>query len=225
MSVTLHSHSWANALIFAGASEPSSTRSALSISSVSSSSRSSVAGHPVRSLPRQSQSPHELANVQTCRFIRSTLALNGIPFVNSHTSAEALWEHIVFLNGEQAGIDMYGESAVSSLATRRGIGMSQASWGIKHSATRSSAESSHSAHTRSSTSPEKKKVAFDLDVRENAASGKERLKDQEIRPESATIAVDPPLAARAYPSSPITRPSTSSLSAHRASHPSPCIST
>ena len=55
---------------------------------------------------------YEMANLTVCRFIRGTLAMNVIPFVRQHTSAKALYEQIIFLYGEQAGIDMVGGPAV-----------------------------------------------------------------------------------------------------------------
>jgi len=48
------------------------------------------------------------ANTETCRFIRGTLAMNVIPHVRQHRTAKALWHNLLWLYGEEAGIDMQG---------------------------------------------------------------------------------------------------------------------
>lgn len=48
------------------------------------------------------------ANTETCRFIRGTLAMNVIPHVRQHHTAKALWHNLLWLYGEEAGIDTQG---------------------------------------------------------------------------------------------------------------------
>lgn len=48
------------------------------------------------------------ANTGTCRFIRETLAANVIPFVRHYNTAKTLFFNLVWLYGEDAGIDMQG---------------------------------------------------------------------------------------------------------------------
>ncbi|KAL2408159.1 hypothetical protein ABEF95_000729 [Exophiala dermatitidis] len=48
------------------------------------------------------------ANTATCRFIRSTLAINVTPFVRQHKNAKALFFNLVWLYGDEAGIDTQG---------------------------------------------------------------------------------------------------------------------
>jgi len=48
------------------------------------------------------------ANTGTCRFIRETLAANVIPFVRQYNSAKTLFFNLVWLYGEDAGIDAQG---------------------------------------------------------------------------------------------------------------------
>jgi hypothetical protein len=48
------------------------------------------------------------ANTGTCRFIRETLATNVIPFVRQYNTAKILFFNLVWLYGEDAGIDTQG---------------------------------------------------------------------------------------------------------------------
>ncbi|KAH0843679.1 hypothetical protein AYO21_05464 [Fonsecaea monophora] len=48
------------------------------------------------------------ANTATCRFIRATLAMNVGPFVRQYTTAKTLFFNLVWLYGEDAGIDTQG---------------------------------------------------------------------------------------------------------------------
>jgi hypothetical protein len=48
------------------------------------------------------------ANTGTCRFIRETLAANVIPFVRQYNSAKTLFFSLIWLYGEEAGIDTQG---------------------------------------------------------------------------------------------------------------------
>ncbi|KAJ9608302.1 hypothetical protein H2200_007290 [Cladophialophora chaetospira] len=48
------------------------------------------------------------ANTGTCRFIRETLATNVIPFVRQYNTAKTLFFNLVWLYGEEAGIDTQG---------------------------------------------------------------------------------------------------------------------
>jgi hypothetical protein len=50
----------------------------------------------------------QTANTATCRFIRATLALNVAPFVRQHKTAKALYLNLVWLYGEDGGIDTQG---------------------------------------------------------------------------------------------------------------------
>jgi hypothetical protein len=50
----------------------------------------------------------EQANLSLCRFIRATLALNVRPFVRRHAEARTLWDALVRLFGEPAGVAMVG---------------------------------------------------------------------------------------------------------------------
>ncbi|KAK5063146.1 hypothetical protein LTR84_005222 [Exophiala bonariae] len=49
-----------------------------------------------------------MANTDTCRFIRGTLAMNVIPHVRQHDTARGLWHNLLWLYGEEAGIDTQG---------------------------------------------------------------------------------------------------------------------
>ncbi|KEF57648.1 uncharacterized protein A1O9_05566 [Exophiala aquamarina CBS 119918] len=53
------------------------------------------------------------ANTETCRFIRGTLAINVLPHVRQHHTAKALWHNLLWLYGEQAGIDTQGGPPVT----------------------------------------------------------------------------------------------------------------
>lgn len=48
------------------------------------------------------------ANTETCRFIRGTLAINVIPHVRQHNTAKSLWHNLLWLYGEESGIDTQG---------------------------------------------------------------------------------------------------------------------
>ncbi|KIW24632.1 uncharacterized protein PV07_10336 [Cladophialophora immunda] len=50
----------------------------------------------------------DAANTATCRFIRATLATNVGPFVRQYTAARTLFFNLVWLYGEEAGIDSQG---------------------------------------------------------------------------------------------------------------------
>ncbi|KAL2404206.1 hypothetical protein ABEF93_000847 [Exophiala dermatitidis] len=56
------------------------------------------------------------ANTATCRFIRSTLAMNVTPFVRQHKNAKALFFNLIWLYGDEAGIDTQGGPAVPAAA-------------------------------------------------------------------------------------------------------------
>ncbi|EXJ72702.1 uncharacterized protein A1O5_03849 [Cladophialophora psammophila CBS 110553] len=56
------------------------------------------------------------ANMATCRFIRATLAMNVSPFVRQYTTAKTLFFHLVWLYGEDAGIDSQGGPPVPANA-------------------------------------------------------------------------------------------------------------
>lgn len=56
----------------------------------------------------QERSEWHTANAATCRFIRATLALNVAPFVRQHNTAKALYLNIIWLYGDEAGIDTQG---------------------------------------------------------------------------------------------------------------------
>ena len=93
------------------------------ISAVSSPSQSHTTLYNILhapSLSRTSISTHqavhrtyEHANLTITRFIRGTLAINVIPFVRQHTSAKGLYEQLIYLYGERAGIDMFGGPSMS----------------------------------------------------------------------------------------------------------------
>lgn len=56
---------------------------------------------------------YERANLTMTRFIRGTLGMNVTPFVRQHTSAKGLYEQLIYLYGERAGIDMVGGPAMN----------------------------------------------------------------------------------------------------------------
>lgn len=56
------------------------------------------------------------ANTATCRFIRATLAENVVPFVRQYNSAKLLFFNLVWLYGEDAGIDTQGGPPVPANA-------------------------------------------------------------------------------------------------------------
>jgi hypothetical protein len=105
--------------------EPPSPRSpdSLSLSSRSSTSPTPTSPAPSLSLPPSTpQTAHrayELANLLTTRFIRGTLAMNVIPFVRQHTSAKGLYEQLIYLYGERAGIDTVGGPPLNLSMRRR----------------------------------------------------------------------------------------------------------
>jgi hypothetical protein len=57
---------------------------------------------------QQERNEWHRANAATCRFIRATLALNVAPFVRQHNTAKALYLNIIWLYGDEAGIDTQG---------------------------------------------------------------------------------------------------------------------
>ncbi|KAK5196457.1 hypothetical protein LTR92_004002 [Exophiala xenobiotica] len=57
---------------------------------------------------QQERTEWHRANAATCRFIRATLALNVAPFVRQHNTAKALYLNIIWLYGDEAGIDTQG---------------------------------------------------------------------------------------------------------------------
>ena len=65
----------------------------------------------VLSIPNDVQQNFDL---ETCRFIRSTLAMNVVPFVRGQTSAKALWQQLERLYGEQPGVKWQGGRFPSS---------------------------------------------------------------------------------------------------------------
>ncbi len=64
------------------------------------------------------------ANTGTCRFIRETLAANVVPFVRQYKTAKTLFFNLVWLYGEDAGIDTQGGPPAPvnahSMSARRG---------------------------------------------------------------------------------------------------------
>lgn len=64
------------------------------------------------------------ANTGTCRFIRETLATNVIPFVRQYNNAKTLFFNLVWLYGDDAGIDTQGGPPVPvnahTMSARRG---------------------------------------------------------------------------------------------------------
>lgn len=56
------------------------------------------------------------ANTATCRFIRATLAENVVPFVRQYNTAKPLFFNLVWLYGEDAGIDTQGGPPVPANA-------------------------------------------------------------------------------------------------------------
>jgi hypothetical protein len=70
-------------------------------------SRASISTH------QAAHRTYEHANLTITRFIRGTLAINVLPFVRQHTSAKGLYEQLVYLYGERAGIDMFGGPTMS----------------------------------------------------------------------------------------------------------------
>ncbi|KAK5257293.1 hypothetical protein LTR20_004275 [Exophiala xenobiotica] len=69
-----------------------------------------VGGGVAQKIEREQQERTEWhrANTATCRFIRATLALNVAPFVRQHNTAKALYLNIIWLYGDEAGIDTQG---------------------------------------------------------------------------------------------------------------------
>ncbi|EXJ94953.1 hypothetical protein A1O1_00071 [Capronia coronata CBS 617.96] len=65
----------------------------------------------------QARREWHIANTGTCRFIRSTLAMNVTPFVRQHNTAKALFFNLIWLYGDEAGIDMQGGPAVPQTTT------------------------------------------------------------------------------------------------------------
>ncbi|KAK7892830.1 hypothetical protein LTR67_007067 [Exophiala xenobiotica] len=57
---------------------------------------------------QQERTEWHRANAATSRFIRATLALNVAPFVRQHNTAKALYLNIIWLYGDEAGIDTQG---------------------------------------------------------------------------------------------------------------------
>ena len=217
MSSSLLSHPWANALIFGRWSEPSSRYSTRSTSSAWSSSKSSNAEVAVKPSPWPAQSTHEIANLETCRFIRSTLAMNVVPFVNGHTCARALWEQLVFLYGDQGGIDARGGSAIPSPKSLEGGGFNQLSSNLRYTTIKSSKGASRSSRTQTS-SDRPKKVAFDFGFREEGSDNRAAIGLRKTtEPESAAIPVSFLMSTyTSFPAAP-----SSSLSSRRPSHPPP----
>ncbi|KAI1611347.1 hypothetical protein EDD37DRAFT_440520 [Exophiala viscosa] len=62
----------------------------------------------------QARKDWQFANTATCRFIRATLALNVVPFVRQHSTAKALYLNLIWLYGEDGGIDTQGGPPVPS---------------------------------------------------------------------------------------------------------------
>ncbi|EXJ64036.1 hypothetical protein A1O7_00371 [Cladophialophora yegresii CBS 114405] len=66
------------------------------------------------------------ANTGTCRFIRATLAENVIPFVRQYNTAKTLFFNLVWLYGEDSGIDTQGGPPVPvnahTMSAKRGRG-------------------------------------------------------------------------------------------------------
>ncbi|ETI27956.1 hypothetical protein G647_00405 [Cladophialophora carrionii CBS 160.54] len=63
-------------------------------------------------------------NTGTCRFIRATLAENVVPFVRQYNTAKTLFFNLVWLYGEDSGIDTQGGPPVPvnahTMSTKRG---------------------------------------------------------------------------------------------------------
>lgn len=69
------------------------------------------------------QASDKLANWTICLFIRSTLAMNVLPFVQQHATAKTLFEALTYLYGDAGGIELVGGPAVFGTldtALRRG---------------------------------------------------------------------------------------------------------
>jgi hypothetical protein len=69
---------------------------------------------PAYALPsiQLTSNSHQADNQTVCTFIRSTLAMNVLPFVQHRTSAKGLYKALIHLYGEDAGIDRVGGPAV-----------------------------------------------------------------------------------------------------------------
>ena len=72
---------------------------------------------PVEEFDRDRREWHTI-NTATCRFIRSTLALNVTPFVRQHNTAKVLYFNLVWLYGDDAGIDTQGGPPLPPEANR-----------------------------------------------------------------------------------------------------------
>ena len=96
-------------------SSPSQTHASLyTILHAHSLSRTSLTTH------QAAHRAYEHANLTVTRFIRGTLAINVIPFVRQHASAKGLYEQLIYLYGERAGIDMFGGPTMNmALQSRR----------------------------------------------------------------------------------------------------------
>ncbi|KAK4948124.1 hypothetical protein LTR10_013178 [Elasticomyces elasticus] len=64
----------------------------------------------------QARKAWQSANTATCRVIRATLALNVVPFIRQHSTAKALYLNLIWLYGEDAGIDIQGGPPAPSSA-------------------------------------------------------------------------------------------------------------
>jgi hypothetical protein len=62
-----------------------------------------------------------IANTETCRFIRGTLAINVIPHVRQHNNAKSLWHNLLWLYGEESGIDTQGGPPVPGSGNARNL--------------------------------------------------------------------------------------------------------
>lgn len=66
----------------------------------------------VKDLFERARHDWHAANTGTCRFIRTTLAMNVTPFVRQHETAAALFFNLIWLYGDEAGIDTQGGPSV-----------------------------------------------------------------------------------------------------------------
>lgn len=112
MVPALQSNERARMLIFGGHHEPSKNRHQSSEISISTSIISFQGITPLPSSRRVVGDSLDLADIESCRFIRTTLAMNVVPFVRGQHSAKSLWERLNYLYGESAGIDVQAGSHI-----------------------------------------------------------------------------------------------------------------
>ena len=69
---------------------------------------------PVEGISSIPNGAHQKSNLEVCRFIRSTLAMNVAPFVRGQTSAKALWQQLNLLYGDQTATGNHGGRSTTS---------------------------------------------------------------------------------------------------------------